>query len=116
MIRQGEIYLVNFGKKYNSELGKIRPAVIVQNDFFNKTVEKKLYRQVLVVPLSTVAIEDDYRLKIKPRDRLEKESYMVANWICTLDFNHLLLDKGVIAKLDRDELNELKKRICNIME
>ena len=36
-MRRDDIYLVNFGKKYNSEFGKIRPAMIVQND-----IEKKL--------------------------------------------------------------------------
>ena len=33
MIKQGEVYLVNFGHKYNSELDKIRPAVVIQNNF-----------------------------------------------------------------------------------
>ena len=33
MIEQGEVYLVDFAKKYNSEFGKVRPAVILQNNF-----------------------------------------------------------------------------------
>ena len=43
MIKQGEIYLVDFAKKYNSEFGKIRPAVILQNDFLNRSLEETLY-------------------------------------------------------------------------
>ena len=90
--------------------------MVVQNNFLNRTIEKKFYKQVLIVPLSSVATEDNYRLKIEPRDRLEKESYIVANWIYTLDLTHLLLDRGLIIKLSDSELQELKKRICSLME
>lgn len=38
-IRRGEIYLVNFGKKYNSEFGKTRPALIIQNDIANRNID-----------------------------------------------------------------------------
>jgi len=115
MISQGDIYLVNFGKKYNSEIGKIRPAVVVQNNFFNRALKDKIYHQVLVVPLSTLPIKDDYRLAIKARDRLKEDSYIISNWICTLDFEHILLDKGLITKLIKDELELLKNQICTIL-
>ena len=115
MIKQGEIYLVNFGKKYNSEIGKIRPAVILQNNFLNRTVESKLYRQVLVIPLSTVQIEDDFRMKIIARDRLEKDSFIISNWVCTLDFENILVEKGGLTKLNSSELEDLKKRFCSLI-
>jgi mRNA interferase MazF len=115
MIRQGEIYLVDFGQKYNSEIGKIRPAVVMQNNFFNKAIKSNVYKQVLVAPLSTLPIEDDYRIFIKARDNLKKDSFMIANWICTLDFEHILIDRGLIAKLDEDEFGLLKQRVCTLM-
>jgi len=114
-IAQGEIYLVDFGVKYNSELGKIRPAVVVQNNFFNKTIEDKIYKQVLVAPLSTVVIEDDFRIKIEPRDRLEKRSYIISNWLCTLDIEHILTDRGLITQLNEDEFSKLKKAVCSLI-
>ena len=115
MIYQGDIYLVNFGKKYNSELGKIRPAVIMQNNFFNRALKNKIYQQVLVVPLSTLPIEDDYRIAIKARDNLKKDNYIIANWICTLDYEHILIDKGLITKLKEDEFKLLKNRVCSVI-
>ncbi len=115
MIKQGEIYLVDFGQKYNSEIGKVRPAVVMQNNFFNKAVKSNVYKQVLVVPLSTLPIQDDYRIFLKARDNLKKDSYMIANWICTLDFEHILVDRGLIAKLDEDEFELLKQRVCALM-
>jgi len=62
MIEQGEIYLVHFAKKYNSEFGKIRPAVILQNNFFNRALEDTHYQSVLVVPLSTKDEQTDYKI------------------------------------------------------
>jgi mRNA interferase MazF len=115
MISQGEIYLVDFGKRYNSELGKIRPAVVMQNNFFNAAIKEKIYKQVLVVPLSTKQIEDDYRMACKARDNLKKDSFIIANWICTLDVEHILIDRGLITKLDESELATLKDKICNLM-
>ena len=115
MIRQGEVYLVDFGKRYNSELGKIRPAVVMQNDFFNLAIKDSVYKQVLVVPLSTKKIVDDYRMAFNARDNLKKDSFIIANWICTLDFEHILVDRGLIAKLDDDEFATLKERICSLM-
>jgi len=114
-MKQGDIYLVKFGKKYNSEIGKIRPAVVIQNNFLNLTLEKKIYKQVLVAPLSSVEIEDDFRMKIELRDKLEKDSYIITNWICMVDIDNILLDKGLIAKLNEEEIKELKEKICNLM-
>jgi mRNA-degrading endonuclease toxin of MazEF toxin-antitoxin module len=37
MIVQGGVYLVNFAKTYHSELGKIRPAVVIQDNFLNRS-------------------------------------------------------------------------------
>ena len=115
MIAQGEIYLVDFAKKYNSEIGKIRPAVILQNDFFNRALEVSKYRSVLVVPLTTQDIQTEYKIEIPPRDRLEKHSFILANWLCTLDLKRIQIDKGVITKLRPDELQALKAKICDLM-
>ena len=115
MIKQGEIYLVNFAKKYHSEFGKIRPAVIMQNNFINRTVEKSIYKSVLVVPLSSTTINDDYRLVIRARDNLKKDSECVANWICTLDFSRVLTQKGVITTLTKSEFRELKEKVCSLI-
>jgi len=84
-IRQGEVYLVNFAKKYHSEFGKVRPALILQNDFLNQAIDENFYQSVLVVPFSTNGSYSDYKIPITARDCLDKESYCVCNWICTVD-------------------------------
>ena len=115
MIEQGEVYLVDFAKKYNSEFGKVRPAVVLQNDFLNRALEVSKYQSVLVVPLSTQDIQTEYKIEIAPRDNLKEQSFIVANWLCTLDVKRIQLDKGVITKLNADELQKLKAKICDLI-
>jgi len=115
MIKQGEVYLVNFAKKYNSEFGKIRPAVILQNNFLNRSLSISKFQSVLVVPLSTQDIQTEYKIEILPRDRLKEKSFIVANWLCTLDVKRVNVNKGVITQLSADELQLLKSKICDLM-
>ena len=114
-IKQGDVYLVDFGESYNSEFGKTRPAVIVQNDFLNSILPISRYKSVLVIPFSSKDIESEYRIKIPKRDNLQKDSYIVVNWICTLDLERVQIDKGLITRLSEDELQELKEKVCKLL-
>ncbi len=114
-IEQGDVYLVDFGESYNSEFGKTRPAVIVQNDFLNSILPISRYKSVLVVPMSSKEIESEYRVLIKKRDNLQMDSYIVVNWICTLDLKRVQIDKGLITRLSEDELQQLKQKICSLI-
>ncbi|MGE4294158.1 MAG: type II toxin-antitoxin system PemK/MazF family toxin [Campylobacterales bacterium] len=109
MIRRGEIYLVDFGKRYHSELGKIRPAVVMQNDFINRAIseENTAFKGVVVMPLTTQLTGGDYRLRIEPRGRLEKESEIVAHWVCTVDLSRFDLAGGKLATLALAEMDRL---------
>ena len=115
MIQQGEVYLVDFAKKYNSEFGKVRPAVILQNNFLNRALSISKFQSVLVVPLTTQDIQTEYKIKIDPRDNLKEKSFIVANWLCTLDIKRIQIDKGIIVKLNDDELTILKSKICDLI-
>ena len=115
MIQQGEVYLVDFSKKYNSEFGKIRPAVVLQNDFLNRALSISKFQSVLVVPLSTQDIQTEYKIEIPPRDQLKEKSFIVANWLCTLDMKRIQIDKGVITQLNAEEMKTLKSKICDLI-
>ena len=115
MIQQGEVYLVDFAKKYNSEFGKIRPAVILQNNFLNRSLSISKFQSVLVVPLSTQDTQTEYKIEILPRDKLKEKSYIVANWLCTIDINRIQIERGVITQLNADEFKTLKSKICDLI-
>ncbi|NOQ29844.1 MAG: type II toxin-antitoxin system PemK/MazF family toxin [Helicobacteraceae bacterium] len=109
-MKRGDIYLVNFGKKYNSEFGKVRPAAIVQNDIANRNIDKVIFKGVTVVPISTNIFGGDLRVTILKRDRLEKTSELCINELCTLDISRIQLD-SLLTSLSEVELNELNLKL-----
>ena len=115
MIRQGEIYLVDFGKKRHSELGKIRPSVVLQNDLFNRGLEDKLFRSVIVIPLTTDDILTQYKIPVPKRDKLSKKSYIITTWVCSVDIDRFDLETGVLTRLDKEEMKQLKERFCEMV-
>ena len=109
MIR-GEIYLVNFGKKYNSEFGKVRPALIIQNNVANRNIDKVDFKGVTLLPLSTRIVGGDIRVKIEKRDFLERTSEICVNELCTLDQSRIQLDK-LLTSLLTQELIEVEDKL-----
>jgi len=106
VIRRGEIYLVNFGKKYNSEFGKVRPALVIQNDIANRNIEKVAFKGVTLLPLTTNLTGGTIRVRIESRDKLEKESEICINEICTLDLSRIDREKR-LTTLTTSEMEEV---------
>ena len=109
-MKRGDIYLVNFKKKYNDEFGKIRPALIIQTDIVNEHIEKLPFKTVAVIPLSTKVLGGHFRVQIDKRDHLENQSDVVVNWICTLDYSHIYTEK-LLTKLTKEELKEVEDKV-----
>ncbi|MEA1917010.1 MAG: type II toxin-antitoxin system PemK/MazF family toxin [Campylobacterota bacterium] len=105
-MKRGEIYLVNFGKKYNSEFGKIRPALIIQNDVANRNIDKVQFKGVTVIPLSTNIFGGDLRVIVEKRENLKKRSEICINELCTLDISRIELD-NILTLLNNQELKEV---------
>ncbi len=109
-MKRGDIYLVNFKKKYNDEFGKVRPALILQTDILNDNIELLPFKTVAVIPLSTKVMGGHFRVKIPKRDALEYDSDVVVNWICTLDYSLVYKDK-LLTKLTNEELKEIESKV-----
>lgn len=110
MIRRGEIYLVNFGKKYNSEFGKVRPALIVQNDIANRNIDKVPFKGVTLLPLTTNITGGTIRVFVPQRDKLLKESEICINEICTLDLSRIDQQKRLTI-LTKAEMEEVETKL-----
>ena len=80
-IKRGEIYLVDFGKKYQSELGKIRPAMVLQSNYVNDNLDVAPFKSVLVIPPTTDVKGGRFRVAINAREKLEKNSELIINWM-----------------------------------
>ena len=109
-MRRGEIYLVNFGKKYNSEFGKIRPALIVQNDVANRVIDRVAFKGVTLLPLTTRITGGSLRVHIEAREYLYQESEICINEICTLDLSRIDLGKRLTVLTDA-EMGEVSEKL-----
>lgn len=108
MIKRGGIYLVNFGKKYNSEFGKIRPALIIQNDIANRNIDKVAFKGVTLIPLTTNITGGSIRVFVKKRDKLQKDSEICINELCTLDISHI---DTKLTQLSIEEMDEVQRKL-----
>jgi len=106
-MKRGEVYLVNFGKKYNSEFGKVRPALVIQNDTANRNIDKVFFKGVTLLPLTTRISGGDIRVLINARERLQKNSEVCINEICTLDMSRIEIDEclTILTDEEMDEVN-----------
>ncbi len=109
-MRRGDVYLVNFGKKYNSEFAKIRPALIVQNNIANRNIDKVDFKAVTVMPLTSIISGGNLRVAIKSRDKLEKDSDICINELCTLDLSRIQLN-NLLTLLTPSEQEEVDLKL-----
>lgn len=114
-MKRGEIYLINFGKKYNSEFGKIRPALIIQNDVANRNIDKVEFKGVTVIPITTNLCGGNLRVKIQSRENLIQDSEICINELCTLNLSRIDLDKK-LTTLNDEELEEVRIKLMKHLE
>ena len=112
-MRRGEIYLVEFGKRYLSSLGKRRPAVLFSAQEYLDVIEEIPYPSVLVFPLTTQCVEDPanlLRVSLSPRERLRRESEIIVNWCCSVDRMSVRSDLGPLCRCSSEEMRELEEK------
>lgn len=94
---RGEIYWVDFDPGLGSEIKKIRPALILQNDIDNK------YSPVTIVAAISSSIDGKVYLNEvfikKFQGGLKEDSLVLLNQIKTIDKQRLIKKVGVIDKV-----------------
>ena len=114
MIKRGEIYLADLNRVTEHNISKVRPVLVFQNDFLNRTLEEAFYADVTIIPLSSKDLGGDYRLKISARDALEQPSEIVCNAVCTINVNLLKTDSGPIAVLNDKEIKFIERMLADL--
>jgi len=110
MIR-GEIWWVDFGLPFGSEPGFKRPAVIMQDDAFNRS----RISTVIIIPITTnlrLAEAPGNVLVEKGKVKLSKDSVVVVSQIATID-KRRLIEK--IDKMDIEIMKEIEYGIKMIL-
>ncbi|WP_457564487.1 type II toxin-antitoxin system PemK/MazF family toxin [Caminibacter sp.] len=109
VLNKGDIVLINFNPTKGKKIGKFRPAVIISGDDENQEFET-----IIVIPLSTVIVEDayPYRVFIPKREKLLKDSDACIYEIRALSKIRV---KEKLAKVTKNELSLIQKALCEII-
>jgi len=107
---RGDIVLINFNPAKGGEIGKLRPAIIVSDNLDNELLDT-----IIVIPLSTVIEPNSkpYRIHIKKRDKLQKDSDACIYEIRALSKTRV---KEKLAILNNQELELIQKCLCEILK
>jgi len=100
--RRGDIVLVDFNpQKKKEEVGKVRPAVILSDTQLNEVLDL-----VTVVALTSNLIDDaePLRIRIAPRERLEKESDAMVEQLRSVSKRRI---GERLASLSEEELEKI---------
>lgn len=99
IIKQFEIWVVEFDPAVGSEIKKSRPAVVVSNNVIND-----LYSTVIVAPLTSTFRNYPSRIDT---DFGEKGGQIAVDQLKCFDKARLKKNIGTISKAERDELIEM---------
>ena len=102
MIRRGDVYLVQLDPVVGSEVGKTRPAVVLQNDLANRSSPT-----VTVIPVSSKADRVfPFQVRIPPEEGgLERESKALCEQIRTVARTRLV---QYLGHLPAERLGEIR--------
>jgi len=102
-VRRGNIVLVNLEPVKGSEQGKIRPAIIIQNDSGNQYSPT-----TIIAPITSTVFSKEFptNVSVSRKDSgLEKDSTILLNQIRTIDKSRIIkkpsrLDLSIMNKVD----------------
>lgn len=99
-MKRGDIVLANLNPKKGSEMGKVRPVLVLQSNLLNAAS----HPTTIVLPLSTQLIDDAYplRCRISARGALQNDSDAVIDQIRAID--NVRITSHAIATLDPREM------------
>ena len=109
MIKQYDIWLANLNPGKGTEIGKVRPVVIVQTDLLNN-----LHGSTLICPITSQVNRELKILRVHIGKRyLEKESDVLVDQLHAIDNRRLVQRLG---KLQPGHIQSLKENLGVLLE
>ena len=105
---RGDVYLVNLDPIVGKDIGKARPAIIIQNDIGNKFSPVTIIAPISSVKEITKSIPIMIFLE-KGEGGLKEESYVDCGQIRTVDKDKRLITK--YGSLDRHKMLEIDEAL-----
>jgi len=111
MMRRGEIWTANLNPNKGSEIGKVRPVLILQDDGM---IASGL-ATILVAPLTSQfrPIFAPLRVKIAARNRLTQDCFVIIEHIRALDRSRF--GEGPLTSLTAEEMATVEKSLRGVM-
>ncbi|HRZ85250.1 MAG TPA: type II toxin-antitoxin system PemK/MazF family toxin [Candidatus Paceibacterota bacterium] len=108
-IKKGDILIVNFEPIKGSEQGRVRPALVIQNNLLNK------YSPLTIVaPITSKIYEKEYPTNVvisKADSLLNNDSTVLVNQMRTIDKQRILKKISSLNNFIMDEVNSAIK-VC----
>lgn len=103
-MRQYEIWLANMNPSKGTEVGKVRPVVIVQTDLLNE-----FHPSFIVCPLTTNVNKEIKLLRVHVGKKyLEAESDLLVDQLTAIDKKRLIKKLG---KLNETQIEKLRENL-----
>lgn len=108
---RGGVYLANLNPSKGSEPGKVRPVLVMQNNWLNEIS----HPTVIVLPLSSILIDDaqPLRFRLEPRDKLHKASDVLCDQVRALAIQRITSEK--LTLLTSEEMAVIESNLALIL-
>lgn len=111
MMRRGEVWVVNLNPNRGREIGKTRPALVIQADELTTAGTP----MIVVLPMTTRvhSVFKRWRVTVSARERLIKDCQVVVDQPRALDRNRF--GDGPLATLSPEEMAAVEKSLRAIL-
>ena len=110
-MHRGELWVANLNPNRGAEIGKTRPVLILQADWFSRSQQYT----VVVLPLTAQVRKEaePLRVTLNARDRLLRECQVVVEQPRTLDRRRI--GDGPLTTLTADELLAVERSLLSVL-
>lgn len=110
-MQRGEVWVANLNPNKGTEIGKIRPVVILQE---NRLIAAGL-GTIIVVPLTSQLRQglEPLRVALRARDRLTHDCHVMVEQIRAID--RMRIGDGPLTKLTVEEMSYLEKSLRGVL-
>jgi mRNA interferase MazF len=110
-MKRGEIWVANLNPNRGSEVGKIRPVLILQNNALTESG----FPTIVVLPLTSQVRKDvsTLRISITARDDLREDCQIMIDQPRSLDRKRI--GNGPLTQLTRVELDAVEKSLVAVL-
>ena len=107
LIKRQEVYWVDLGKTVGSEINKIRPCLVISNDWINS-----FNNRLIIIPFTSQAVPAIFfHLKV---NFARKQATILPEQIRSISRKRILDKVGEVSNEIMAEVNQLLKVICEL--